>query len=145
MTGPPPLSLHLGSGVRERAVSAVVWMLAGLVMGLWMQGRGGLGVDGLGAMLGALLGAAAGAVVARPMQGLLIWDGQHWSLRTLGAAQAHALDGLSLAIDLGAVVVVRARPAQWAMLTRRQAGDQWHGLQMALRFGQGPTGQEAAP
>jgi hypothetical protein len=149
MTGPPPLSLHLGSGARERGFSAAIWLMAGGAMGLWMQARGWFGVDGVGRMLGASLGAvvaaAVGAVVARPMQGQLTWDGQAWSLRPRGAAQALDIHALRLAIDLGVLVVLRARRGRWALVTRHEAGAQWHGLQMALRFGRGPSSPDAAP
>ena len=145
MTGPPPLSLQLGSGARERAWCAGVWMLAGGAVGLWIQSHAWLGFEGFGGLLGAMSGAAAGAWLARPMQGRLEWDGQAWCLRSRGDVQAQPIDRLCLAIDLGPLVVLRARPGRWAMVSRREAGAQWHGLQLALRFGRGPGGQGVAP
>lgn len=145
MTGPPPLSLRLGSGARERAWCAAVWLLVGLAMGLWMQAHGWLDLHGLAPMLGALLGATAGAWLARPMQGQLLWDGQAWHLRSSRDAQAQAIDAVWLAIDLGAVIALRARPGRWALVTRRDAGAQWHGLQIALRLGRGSSGREVLP
>ncbi|MBL0090331.1 MAG: hypothetical protein IPP44_27950 [Ideonella sp.] len=138
MSGPPPLTMDLGSGLRERALCAVIWALAFLVLGLWIQSRVVAPVGWWWIAVDSGLGAALGWQLARPMRGQLGWEGSAWWWRERDDTPARALGALSLSIDFGHAVVLRAPKGRWCLITRRDAGAQWHGLQLALRLGRAP-------
>ena len=131
----PPIELILGDGRRERAVLSVVWLIAAVVQILWSHDKGWVSWSPLGAVIGAVGCAALAWFGARPMRGLLRWNGQIWLWLAPGAAGPRELSSLRLVLDLGGAVLLRAGPGLWCVVTASEAGPRWHGLQLALRLG----------
>ena len=146
----PPFELELGKGSLERACAALIWAGAFVVAWVWLHGwvfealadapPAAMAVDGVVRLADGLAGlgaAAAGALlgwlIARPLRGRLIWDGQAWALQSPVFAFAAPLPWVSLGLDLGGAVVLRSGSGAWCVVTRGQAGRCWHGLQLALR------------
>lgn len=138
-SAPPAVEVALASGRRDRWLVAAVHALAAAVSGAWLAAHAGIPLHAAWPAV-ALLGGGVGWRMLQPMHGHLRWDGERWwHLPKAGAA--HALHGLDLMMDLGGWVLLRARctdgwrgfaPGLWCGISRREAGDSWHGLRLAL-------------
>ncbi len=118
--------------------------LAGLMVTCaWLLGRDAIPVStlavGMGCSALALvwLGLSLGRVPAVD----LCWDGQGWSLKNPLLVNADPVVGdISIAIDLGAWMLLRFRPVNasrwslpiWLPVQRRGIEPQWHALRCAV-------------
>lgn len=132
MHAAPPVELVLSGGWRERWVCALPWGLgvaASVAAACLPDTESYAWLIGVGALSGAVLGAW----LARPMRGVLSWDGQHWrSSSPAGGTGSAALHGVQVALDLGIAMVLTTDGQQWCIVTVGDAGPRWHGLRLAL-------------
>ncbi len=157
MRAAPPIDCPLADGRVERRLIAALHAATGAVLGAWLLASVDAPIPPLGAAVGLLATAVAAGLVglrlARRtlpvMPQRLRWDGQRWTLFGASAAPeslagcasaaavAQPLGELSVALDLGPWVLLCLRTGsggrRWAVLRRRMAAAQWHGLQLALR------------
>ena len=144
MRAAPPIEVILGSGRREAAVLAAVWLAAVASTAAWLAARSDWP---LAARCVAGLAMAVGGAIAwgasRPMRGRLAWDGGQWRWRASGGSDVAVAPGLRIAIDGGGWVLLRDDRGRWCVLARHQAGALWHGLRMALHAGR-PTARPGA-
>ena len=136
MQGAPALEWTIGSGHRERALVALIWVAAGIVLGAWtaqwlewpMSSWGGVATAALpGVAMGVL-----GWTVCSPMSGALAWDGRLWHWRDAPQGPSVPATGLRIAFDLGGWAVLRDDRGRWCGVCRADAPAQWHGLRLAL-------------
>lgn len=134
MHAAPPVELVLSGDWRERWVCALPWglgvaaalaaasfRLADAEWHAWLVA------------VGALSGAVLGAWLARPMRGVLSWDGHLWRLSNPAAGtESVALHGVQVALDFGIGMVLTTDGQQWCIVTAGDAGPRWHGLRLAL-------------
>jgi hypothetical protein len=118
--------------------------LAGLMVTCaWLLGRDAIPVSTLAVGMGcsALALVWLGLSLGRVQAVDLCWDGQGWSLKSPLLVNADPVAGdISIAIDLGAWMLLRFRPVNasrwslpiWLPVQRRGIEPQWHALRCAV-------------
>jgi hypothetical protein len=142
MRAAPPVDAALDAGRRERVLTVLLHMLAGLVLAAWLALQAGVasvllwaGALGLGVVaMGAIGGWLARCTWPRD-PGRLRWDGSQWLSTSPGAARP--LPRVVVSLDLGTWMLLQLHPADgtarlWRVASPRAARGAWHGLRVAL-------------
>jgi hypothetical protein len=146
----PAVEVPLGTGRRERRLTAGFYAAAGAAVGAWLAARHGFPTHVAGPAAGAA-GAVLGWFAMCPMRGRLQWDGATWCLLPNDGSRI-ALGALDLRMDLGGWLLLRAVPVgrrrwfaggHWCGISASEAGRHWHGLRLALYHGSPPVAEAA--
>lgn len=149
MRAAPAVSVRLLPSTHWRRALALLALAALTSTATWAWQRGDrTGVLALG---GVLAGVALAVRTARPGPRQLRWDGQRWWLQTAPEPAEPLAGEVSVAIDLGAWLLLRfdaapgARPRRaWLPLQRAGQEPDWHALRCAL-YSPRPAATDPSP
>ena len=141
-------------GLWRGAIGALAMAAVGTIV-LWLFGRDPPAAASTQAIVGVALCAVIGLAIslARVPHVGLRWDGQAWHLSGTGNSTAETPGEVTVAIDLGAWMLLRFKPAahtgflqaRWLPVQRRGLEGPWHGLRCALYSPRPKPGAEGVP